>query len=86
MPNPNLSQVKQISSCQQAKYDRAISLKAAAESAPPYRPLDTDQAQGLVADKELTQSPVGFNPITSWFLFSLTPSHASFVICYFVQN
>ena len=32
----NLPQVKQILSCQEAKYDRAISLKAAAESAPTY--------------------------------------------------
>ena len=35
-PHPNLTQVKQISYCQQAKYDRAISLKTVAESAPPY--------------------------------------------------
>ena len=35
-PKPNLIQVKQISSCQQVKYDRANSLKAAAESTPPY--------------------------------------------------
>ena len=26
-PNPNLPQMKQMSSCQQAKYDRAISEK-----------------------------------------------------------
>ena len=30
-PHPNLPQVKQISCCQQTKYDRAIHLKAAAE-------------------------------------------------------
>ena len=33
---PTPTQMKQFSSCQQTKYDRAISLKAAAESAPPY--------------------------------------------------
>ena len=36
-PHPNRPQVKQISSCQQAKHDRAtISLKTAAESAPSF--------------------------------------------------
>ena len=34
--NPDLPQVKQISSCQQAKHDRAISLKAAIESEQNY--------------------------------------------------
>ena len=35
-PHPNnLTQVKQISTCKLAKYDRTISLKAAAECAPP---------------------------------------------------
>ena len=34
--NSCFSQVKPISSCQQAKYDRTISLKAATEGAPPY--------------------------------------------------
>ena len=36
-PHPNLSQVKHISSCQQAKCGRVISLKAAAENATPYQ-------------------------------------------------
>ena len=35
---PNLPQVKQISSCQQTNYDRAISLKAAAGSVQSYHP------------------------------------------------
>ena len=35
-PLPNLPQVKLVSSYQQAKYDTAMSLKAAAESAPSY--------------------------------------------------
>ena len=35
-PTPKFTSEKQISSCQQAKYDRAISLKTSAESAPPY--------------------------------------------------
>ena len=38
-PHLNLPEVKQISSCQQSKYDRAIVLKAAAERVPPYYPL-----------------------------------------------
>ena len=37
---PNWPQVKQILSCQQVKYDRSISLKAAAESAPLYHPQE----------------------------------------------
>ena len=39
-PHPNLPQVKQFSSCQQARYDRAISLKAAAESIQTDRQMD----------------------------------------------
>ena len=37
-PNSNLPQVKQILFCQQARYDRGISLKAAAEIVPPCQP------------------------------------------------
>ena len=35
-PNSNLPQVKQIASWQSAKYDKSISLKAAAKITPPY--------------------------------------------------
>ena len=40
MPQPKFkfTSVKQISFYQQAKYDKAISLKAAAEIVPPYQP------------------------------------------------
>ena len=38
-PHQDLPQVKQISSFLQARYDRVISMKAAAKGIPPYHPL-----------------------------------------------
>ena len=61
--HPYLPQVKQISFCQQAKYDGAISLKAAADSAPPYylaHVWSTAFCQFLAHQSQLLSSALAF--------------------------